>query len=71
MVHVPVKRERIWEPYYRGTDEATRAVGGSGIGLALVREIAGSFGGTATVAAAPDGGAQFSVAIPASNGART
>ena len=40
------ERERIWEPYYRGTDEAARAVGGSGIGLSLVREIAGSFGGT-------------------------
>jgi signal transduction histidine kinase len=59
------ERERIWEPYYRGTNEATRAVGGSGIGLALVREIAGSFGGTATVAAAPGGGAAFSVTMPA------
>jgi signal transduction histidine kinase len=62
------ERERIWEPYYRGTDEAARAVGGSGIGLSLVREIAGSFGGTATVAAAPGGGAEFSVTIPVANG---
>jgi signal transduction histidine kinase len=58
------ERDRIWEPYYRGTDEASRAVGGSGIGLALVREIAGSFGGTATVATAPDGGAAFTVTMP-------
>jgi signal transduction histidine kinase len=64
------ERERIWEPYYRGTDEAARAVGGSGIGLSLVREIAGSFGGTATVAAAPGGGAEFSVTIPVANGDR-
>ena len=63
------ERERIWEPYYRGTDEATRAVGGSGIGLALVREIAGSFGGTATVAPAPGGGAAFSVTLPAAGAA--
>lgn len=65
------ERERIWEPYYRGTDEAARAVGGSGIGLALVREIAGSFGGTATVAAAAGGGAEFSVTIPVASGARS
>jgi signal transduction histidine kinase len=58
------ERERIWEPYYRGTDEVTRAVGGSGIGLALVREIAGTFGGTATVGPAPGGGAEFSISIP-------
>lgn len=58
------ERERIWEAYYRGSGEATRAVGGSGIGLALVREIAGSFGGTAAVAAAPGGGAAFSVTMP-------
>jgi len=64
------ERERIWEPYYRGTDEAARAVGGSGIGLALVREIAGSFGGTATVGASPGGGAEFSVTIPVASGAR-
>ena len=65
------ERERIWEPYYRGTDEAARAVGGSGIGLSLVREIAGSFGGTATVAPAPGGGAEFSVTIPVANGERS
>ena len=58
------ERHRIWEPYYRGTGESTRAVGGSGIGLALVREIADSFGGDATVAAAPGGGAEFCVTIP-------
>jgi signal transduction histidine kinase len=64
------ERERIWEPYYRGTNEATRAVGGSGIGLALVREIADSFGGTATVATAPGGGAEFSVTMPTTVGGK-
>ncbi len=58
------ERHRIWEPYYRGTGENTRAVGGSGIGLALVREIADSFGGDATVSTAPGGGAEFCVTIP-------
>ncbi len=60
------ERQRIWEAYYRGTDEATRAVGGSGIGLALVREIAGSFGGSASVVDAAGGGAEFQVSLPIS-----
>jgi signal transduction histidine kinase len=38
---VPKKeRRRIWEPYYRATDVARNAVGGTGIGLAVVNELA-------------------------------
>jgi signal transduction histidine kinase len=62
---VPVAdRERIWEPYFRGSDTATRAVGGSGIGLAIVREVAGRFGGSVSVATAQGGGAAFTVTLP-------
>jgi signal transduction histidine kinase len=57
-------RERIWEPYFRGSDTATRAVGGSGIGLAIVREVAGRFGGSVSVATAQGGGAAFTVTLP-------
>jgi signal transduction histidine kinase len=57
-------RDRIWEPYFRGTSPATRAVGGSGIGLAIVREIAARFGGTVTVTSTASGGAEFTVALP-------
>jgi signal transduction histidine kinase len=57
-------RERIWEPYFRGSDAATRTVGGSGIGLAIVREVAGRFGGTVSVATARGGGAAFTVTFP-------
>ena len=38
---VPKKEQRrIWEPYYRATDVARNAVGGTGIGLAVVNELA-------------------------------
>ena len=57
-------RERIWEPYFRGSDAATRAVGGSGIGLAIVREVADRFGGSVRVATATGGGAAFTVSLP-------
>jgi signal transduction histidine kinase len=57
-------RERIWEPYYRGSDGASRAVGGSGIGLAIVREVAHRFGGSVGVGPAPGGGAAFTVSLP-------
>ncbi len=58
------ERVRVWEPYYRGTSEASRAVGGSGIGLAIVREVARRFGGDAQVGHAAGGGAEFSVTFP-------
>ena len=56
------ERERIWQPYVRGTSAAASSVGGSGIGLAIVREIVSRWGGTATVL--PDGpGATFEVRL--------
>lgn len=63
----PAERQRIWEPYYRGKGEAVSAVGGSGIGLALVHDIAESFGGSVDVTDAPGGGAAFTVSIPAAD----
>ena len=38
---IPIRsRERIWDPYYRAHAGAKSAVGGTGIGLAIVRELA-------------------------------
>jgi signal transduction histidine kinase len=58
------ERERIWEPYYRGSSSAARAVGGSGIGLAIVRTAADRFGGEVSVKSAAEGGAEFTVVFP-------
>ena len=62
---VPVKeRDRIWRPFERGAVARTRAAGGSGIGLTIVREIAEEHGGRAWVEAVAGGGASFIVELP-------
>lgn len=63
---VPVAdRERIWRPFERGAAARSHAVGGSGIGLTIVRQIAEEHGGRAWVDDAPGGGARFIVDLPA------
>jgi signal transduction histidine kinase len=60
----PDERERIFEPFYRLA--AARESGrGSGLGLALVREIARRHGGDAVCLAAEDGGSRFRIDLPA------
>ena len=58
------ERERIWRPFTRGGAAKQRAAGGSGIGLTIVREIAGEHAGRAWVEDAPGGGARFVVDLP-------
>lgn len=60
----PGDRERIWRPFERGSLARSRAVGGSGIGLTIVREIAEEHGGRAWVEDAAGGGARFVVDLP-------
>jgi signal transduction histidine kinase len=60
----PRERERIFGPFERGAEATTRAAGGSGIGLTIVREIAIAHGGSARVETADGGGARFVVEIP-------
>jgi signal transduction histidine kinase len=57
----PKDRERIWRPFTRGS--TTLANGGSGIGLTIVREVAGAHGGTAHVESSASGGARFVVTL--------
>jgi signal transduction histidine kinase len=59
----PADRERVWLPFVRG-GESMATVEGSGIGLAVVRELALSFGGAVEVVDAPGGGARFVVRLP-------
>ncbi|MES2305236.1 MAG: HAMP domain-containing sensor histidine kinase [Gemmatimonadota bacterium] len=58
------EQDRIWQPFQRGGEAVTRAAGGSGIGLTVVREIAERHGGTARVAENTGGGATFIVTFP-------
>jgi signal transduction histidine kinase len=57
------ERERIFEPFYRlpGTAETGK---GSGLGLALVRQIARHHGGDVTCEAAPGNGSRFTIVLP-------
>jgi signal transduction histidine kinase len=63
-------RERIFEPFLRGEQTIGSVVVGSGIGLAVVREIVAAHGGEAWVEDAPSGGARFVVELPALHTAR-
>ena len=60
---------RVFERFYR-VDKArsrnARDPGGTGLGLAIVKHLIGLHGGTVAVANRPEGGAIFTVEIPAS-----
>ncbi len=57
--------ERIFEPFYRVGDELTRTNTGTGIGLALVRELAVAMGGSVRAERADGGGLRVTVALGA------
>lgn len=58
------ERSRVWEPYYRLRREAERVAGGSGIGLAVVRDLVRQHGGTVRVEDGEGAGARFVAEIP-------
>lgn len=60
----PRERERVWEPFKRGEDAVGSVAVGSGIGLAVVRELVEWHGGVARVEDAPGGGARFVLQLP-------
>jgi signal transduction histidine kinase len=57
------ERERVWEPFVRLTSNRRRAPG-TGIGLAVVRDLTLRHGGRAWVEQAEEGGARFVVELP-------
>jgi signal transduction histidine kinase len=62
---VPLEeRPLIWEPYRRLPRDAAGATGGSGIGLAVVRDLVELHGGRTGVGDAPGGGANFWLELP-------
>jgi signal transduction histidine kinase len=56
--------DRVFERFYRGGDELTRTVKGSGLGLTLVREIVAAHRGKVHVESEPGRGSVFSIRLP-------
>jgi two-component system, OmpR family, sensor histidine kinase MprB len=56
----------VFDRFFRGTNSRGRQ--GSGLGLAIVRQVTEQYGGSASVANAPDGGAIFTMALPTTTG---
>ncbi len=57
--------EQVFERFWRADGARTRGRGGSGLGLSIVREIVSAHHGSVHAANAPDGGAVFTVTLPA------
>ena len=60
----PGERDRIWEPFYRGRANGARAVGGSGIGLAVVRDAVDRHGGRAWIEDCAPAGMSVLIELP-------
>jgi signal transduction histidine kinase len=58
-------RGRVWEPFVRMHGGEAGRTGGTGLGLAVVRELVRAMGGETAVEQAPGGGARFVVTLPA------
>lgn len=60
----PAAHERIFESFYRVDNKDSRRIGGTGLGLPLVREIVNLHGGGVRVESQIGKGASFFVALP-------
>lgn len=58
------EREKLFEPFQRGEPSRSRATGGSGLGLAVVRSVARAHGGDATLENRVGGGLRARACLP-------
>lgn len=61
----PENQESIFDPFVRVDKSRSRAMGGAGLGLALVRDIARLHGGSVRIAQSSPRGTQIVLALPA------
>ncbi|MDO4262397.1 MAG: ATP-binding protein [Eubacteriales bacterium] len=62
----PEDFQRIFDPFFRADKSRSRAMGGAGLGLALVRDIAALHGGSVRVAKSGPEGTVMELALPLS-----
>lgn len=60
----PEHWDRVFERFYKVDPAHSRDIPGSGLGLSIVRHLAGALGGRAWTEAAPDGGQTFGISVP-------
>ncbi len=60
----PTFVERAFEPFSRADEARSRAHGGAGLGLAIVRAVADAHGGSVEAGNRPSGGASVTMRIP-------
>ena len=66
---VPAKEQRrIWEPYYRASETTRSAVGGTGIGLAVVNELARLQAAYVSMTERKGGGSRFVIGFDIASG---
>lgn len=61
----PADLPHLFEPFYRGHRQVAGTTPGSGLGLYIVKHIVAEHGGKVAVGRGPEGGAEFTVRLPA------
>jgi signal transduction histidine kinase len=59
----PEHAERVFDPFWQ-VDQSNARVGGTGLGLAVARQLAGLLGGELTMESEPGRGSEFTVRLP-------
>jgi signal transduction histidine kinase len=68
-IGIPIAEQReIFDRFVRGGDSKARRISGTGIGLAMVREIVRAHGGQILVTSEPGRGSRFTVVIRTAEG---